>query len=98
MLEKLAALRATHAKIARSRQRLRAEIATREKEDNKALAVAIGITLMANRMNPVICAGLDAVVRGSMLKPEHLAMLKELLGETDAGHPTEVATLRPDKK
>jgi len=90
MLNKLAALKAAQRKIAQSRQRLRAEIAMREKEDNRTLAAVIGFAMMGNRRNPRIRAGLDEIVAGSLLKPEPMGMLKELLGETDAGQPASV--------
>jgi hypothetical protein len=90
MLEKLAVLKAAQRKLAQSRQRLRAEIARREKEDNKALAITIGFAMMAHRRTPRIRAGLDTVVADSLIKPPYLGLLKELLGETDAGQPLEV--------
>jgi len=98
MLDKLAALKAAQRKIAQSRQRLRAEIAMREKEDNRTLAAVIGIAMMGNRRNPRIRAGLDTVVADSLLKPQYMGLLKELLGETDAGQPAEVATPSPPKQ
>jgi hypothetical protein len=91
MQKKLVALRAAQNKIAQSRQKLRAQIDQRKKEDDKLLAISIGFAMVAHRNRPPIRAGLDAVVAGALLKPELMGILKELLGDPDAGQPAEVS-------
>jgi hypothetical protein len=79
MLAKLADLRAAQTKITLRRQQLRAEIALREKEDDKALAISIGFAVIQNRSDAAFRAALEALSTGSRLKAEHVALVKDLL-------------------